>query len=835
MMSALPGVGRSSELREARIRTPEERLALLDDMLTGAASRGLLMRTPADEALDGRTVKLDGRTLLHFGSCSYLGLELDPRLQDAACAAALRYGTQFSSSRTYLQAPLYIELEERLSEMFGGYALMAPSTTLGHLAALPVLVESTDAVIVDQQVHHSVQTAVNLVRPKGTPVEMIRHSDLAQLEEAIERLRRGHRRVWYLFDGIYSMFADYAPYDELGALLDSYEQLHLYADDSHGVGWVGRFGRGPTLDRLGLHDRLIVAGSLNKAFAAAGGALVFPSAELRRRVRTLGGPMIFSGPVQPPMLGAALASARIHLSDEIEELQRSLRERVLLANAMLDELGVPLAAADPAPSRYVMLGLPAVAEQAIGRLLEDGIYANLAMFPAVPMKQAGVRFTLTLHHELDDVRRICEALGRHVPALRASAAGHSYPHGRPGTDSKIAAATEPPLRLEHRLTIHDLDPAAWDRLLGERGTFTAGGLAMLERVFGSAPERPEDRWGFHYYVVRDHTSAPVLATFFTTALWKDDMLADASLSRQVEERRAGDPYYLTSRTFAMGCLLTEGDHLYLDRERDWHAALELLLSAVTEHAEAAEAGTIVLRDLDPNDAELADALRDRGFVGVRMPESLVIEAVPGSDEEWLAGLSQRARAHQRRDVLPFDDTLEVEVLSAGGRVPSDAELDHLHTLYRNVRARSLELNTFELPRALWRELLAEPSWELVLLRVPGRSEPVAFGAHFIGRRHYAPMIIGLDYAFVASHHVYRQAIRRALLRARVHGSERLLLGMGAPLEKQRFGARRHARVAFFQASDHYGSDVLATLSVQRRERLPHPPRANPLCEESRAA
>jgi 7-keto-8-aminopelargonate synthetase-like enzyme len=120
------------------VRTAEERLAVLDDTLTGAARRGLLMRTPADERLDGRRIMLDGGSRLSFGSCSYLGLELDPRLQEAACEATMRYGTQFSSSRTYLQAPASTELEELLSEMFGGYALMAPSTTLGHLSALPV-------------------------------------------------------------------------------------------------------------------------------------------------------------------------------------------------------------------------------------------------------------------------------------------------------------------------------------------------------------------------------------------------------------------------------------------------------------------------------------------------------------------------------------------------------------------------------------------------------------------------------------------------------------------------------------------------------------------------
>jgi hypothetical protein len=66
---------------------------------------------------------------------------------------------------------------------------------------------------------------------------------------------------------------------------------------------------------------------------------------------------------------------------------------------------------------------------------------------------------------------------------------------------------------------------------------------------------------------------------------------------------------------------------------------------------------------------------------------------------------------------------------------------------------------------------------------------------------------------VRSHHSYRQALRQALLRARHHGAERVLLGMGAPLEKTRLGARAETRVAYVQASDHYSQEVLAVLEA----------------------
>jgi 7-keto-8-aminopelargonate synthetase-like enzyme len=791
-----------------RVPTAEERLAILDEVMMEGVGKGLLQLAPEDDALDGRTVTLNGRSHINFGSCSYLGLEFDPRMREAVIDAVTRYGTQFSSSRAYLSSPQYAELESLLDELFGGYALVVPTTSLGHLATLPCLVASTDAVLLDHQVHASVQMAANQLRVKGASVELIRHNEMDRLEAMIERVKGTHDRVWYMADGVYSMFADLAPFAKLRELLDRYPQLHLYIDDSHGIGWAGTHGRGPALEALGGHPRVVAACSLNKSFAAAGGAIVFPDPEMRRLVRTAGGPMIFSGPVQPPLLGAAIQSAKIHLSDELPILQAQLRERIERFTDLADEFCLPLASREITPIRYIPLGLPVVTHDVLHRLYEDGMYTNLGAFPAVPMKHSGVRATLTLHHSLDDVRALAESLAAHVPA--------ALERGGEAARRRHEKITGAALMLEHHTSASALDASEWNALLGDRGTFTVDGLQFLERAFGGPGERPEDEWAFHYYLVRDRAGKAVLATFFTAALWKDDMLSAPAVSDLVEKRRAQDPYYLTSTTFAMGSLLTEGDHLYLDRNANWKGALDLLMTAVSEDAQAAGAGTIVFRDLYGSDVELAEAIRERGYVKTSLPQSLVYEPVAGGDEEWLAKLSVKARVHQRKSVLPFDDAYDVEWLRAGGREVSDDELDHLYALYLAVQARGRDLNSFPLPKAFLRDMLAHPSWELMTLRLRETGEVVAFGAHFIGARHYAPMVVGLDYDYVRSHGAYRQALRHAVLRARELGSKRVLLGMGATFEKTRFGAHAQDRVAFAQASDHYSSEVLAALAADSR-------------------
>lgn len=385
--------------------------------------RGLAHNTAEDDRLDGRTITVAGRRLVNFGSCSYLGLETHVALKAAVVDAVDRYGSQFSSSRTYLSAPAYTAVEDTLVELFGRPVVVTPSTTLGHLAALPTLIGERDALLLDHQAHHSVHTAATLVRAQGAAVELVPHNNIAALEKKITGLARTHQRIWYAGDGLYSMYADFAPVAELAALTTAYEQLWLYFDDAHSVSWTGRHGRGHMLAHLDpeARTRTVVVGSLNKSFAAAGAALTFPTTESARRVRLIGGPMIFSGPLQPPMLGALLASARLHLSEQIVPLQARLMDLIRLFNRLAAQRGLPLVSPSEAPIRCIGTGRPKVAYNLTERLRSAGYFVNIATFPAVIAKRSGVRVTLTTHHTDDDIAGIVEALASALPGALAEA------------------------------------------------------------------------------------------------------------------------------------------------------------------------------------------------------------------------------------------------------------------------------------------------------------------------------------------------------------------------------------------------------------------------------
>lgn len=412
-------------MKVSAIRAPAQTASTTDQSISEAASAGVAMQTVDDVEYGGRQIEVDGSKLLNFGGCSYLGLEQRRELKRGAIEAVERFGTQFSFSRVYLQSPLYPQLENALGRMTGGHVLVAASTTLAHISALPVLVQPGDAVLIDRFAHASLHTAAGLLH--SIPVHPVRHSRIDLLEEAIARLTKMHRHVWYVLDGLYSMAGDFAPLAEIAALRDKYPQLRLYIDDAHSTSWFGQNGRGYAIETLTDRTGVVVALSLNKAFSAGGGALVFATDEDRMRVRRGGGPMLFSGPLQPPLLGAALASAELHLGPEFSSLQRCLIDRIERAHALASQLGLKFASEDHTPIFFIRIGAESDAIALAKAMQEQGLYVCVSVFPAVARSHAGVRFTISSHNTPADIERLMGALAREMKRLGISTApdGHS--------------------------------------------------------------------------------------------------------------------------------------------------------------------------------------------------------------------------------------------------------------------------------------------------------------------------------------------------------------------------------------------------------------------------
>ena len=263
-------------LRMAKIHH-NNHLDTIAEVFDHAKGKGLMFLTQKDERFRGHHLNINNRSLLNFGTCGYLGLELDERLIEASKDFTDRYGTQFSVSRAYLEADINLALEALLSRMYSDCPVVVQSSTSTcHISAIPSLVRERDAIILDQSVHMSVQTGCQLAAQRGVPIEMIRHSHLEMLERKINELGHKYEKIWYMIDGVYSMYGDVAPIHELVALMNRYAQLHLYVDDAHGMGWYGQHGTGYIFGEVGAHEKIILVTTLAKGFGATGGVLVFP-------------------------------------------------------------------------------------------------------------------------------------------------------------------------------------------------------------------------------------------------------------------------------------------------------------------------------------------------------------------------------------------------------------------------------------------------------------------------------------------------------------------------------------------------------------------------------
>src|SRR5690606_33136912 len=136
-------------------------------------------------------------------------------------------------------------------------------------------------------------------------------------------------------------------------------KLHLYFDDVHGMSWAGKNGTGYVMSVLNkIPNNCLVFGTLSKSFGAGGAVLACPNVKLRDKIKNFGGPLTFSAQLDPASVAAATASAKIHLSNEIYELQTDLKVRIEHFNALLKETTLPLVDANKSPVFYIGTGIP---------------------------------------------------------------------------------------------------------------------------------------------------------------------------------------------------------------------------------------------------------------------------------------------------------------------------------------------------------------------------------------------------------------------------------------------------------------------------------------------
>jgi 7-keto-8-aminopelargonate synthetase-like enzyme/predicted N-acyltransferase len=789
------------------------------DIIQEGVQKGILHLSTNTDKINSSIIIVKGQTLVNFSSCSYLGLEHHEAIQSGAINAITNFGTQFSASRAYISLGLYDILEDLLSKIFlNKKVVVTPTTTLGHIAAIPVLVEDGDAVIIDHQVHHSVQTATGLLRSKNVHIELVRHNNMQNLEERIVFLKSRFNQVWYLADGVYSMYGDLCPVKEIVTLLNKYPQFRFYVDDAHGMSIFGKHGAGHICKHLDdIHPQMVLATSFAKAFATGGAALVFPDTEQFKKVRTCGSTLITSGPLQPGNLGAAIACAQLHLSDEIYMLQDELHEKIKFTRSLIENAGLPLISDSDAAVFFIGVSVPKLGYRLVRRMFERGFYVNLGIFPAVPIKNTGIRFTITTLLSYKQISDMVTALKEEFEdGLRKENVTLEQIHKAFRLDVKeekkvtetMTAAIQQSLmfKISHSTSVLDIEKEKWDKMFLGRGAFDWNALALLENIF-SGNEKPEDNWEFDYLTVFDNTGNIVAATFLTTALWKDDMLSPADISLKIEELRKAEPYHLVSKITSAGSLITEGEHIFVDKGHAmWNNALTVLLDKINSiHLERKSNG-VVLRDFIAPDEEVFSNIAGNGYFKTSMPDTHITTDMSWtSPEEFFNTLSRKGKMHFRTDVRRLYHEFEFKPMPNA----TLADIHRWYNMYLQVRERNLEINTFPLPEKFFTTIAHSTSnWEVnTLVHLPTQKEMAVVFCYRSGDT-YVPTVIGMDYQYLYSHKVYKQTLFRLLERAAKTGCEKTQMGFGAPMEKRKLNCKPVPAACFVQLTDSFNTEFI---------------------------
>ena len=350
----------------------------------------------------GVEIRLGDETLLSFCSNDYLALANDPRIIAAFQAGAERFGVGAGASHLVSgHSRAHHALEEELAEFVGTERTLLFSTGyMANLGIVGALADRRDLIFEDRLNHASLIDAARLARAE---VRRYPHADVTQLAKL---LARAEKPRLITTDAVFSMDGDFAPLVDLHRMASKYG-ARLLVDDAHGIGVLGKNGRG-TLEHLGLSiaPPVIFMGTLGKAFGVFGAFVAGEAAlieTLIQRARTY----IYTTALPPAVAEAVRASLRIVRAESWR--RERLRALVAQFRAGAETLGLTLATS-PTPIQPVILGAAEMALAASRHLRTRGILVPAIRPPTVPEGSARLRITFSAAHEPAHVERLLQAL-----------------------------------------------------------------------------------------------------------------------------------------------------------------------------------------------------------------------------------------------------------------------------------------------------------------------------------------------------------------------------------------------------------------------------------------
>lgn len=354
------------------------------------------------------TVRIEGRgEVVVLCSNNYLGLADHPEVVAAGHDGLRAYGAGTASVR-FICGTLacHRDVEEAIARFVGApSALTYVSCWNANEALLPTIAGAGDVILSDELNHASIIDSCRLVR--GATKAVYRHSDLEDLETKL-REHQDKQTRFVITDGVFSMEGDVARLPELVELCDRYEAL-LIVDDSHGVGVLGKTGRGTPEHFELLNGIDMLTGTLGKALGGAAGGYVAASQSVIDLLTQRSRPSLFSNAL--PATVAYSARRAIEIVEREPERVAKLHDNVATMRAGLTKLGFQLHDS-PTAIIPIMIGDAAEAITKSKRLLDLGVMVIGFGYPVVPQGQARLRVQVSAALEPQHLEQALNAFGK---------------------------------------------------------------------------------------------------------------------------------------------------------------------------------------------------------------------------------------------------------------------------------------------------------------------------------------------------------------------------------------------------------------------------------------
>src|SRR5215813_4706641 len=348
-------------------------------------------------------VRMGDRQVLMFGSNNYLGLTTHPEVKAAAIDAINHYGSGCSGSRMLNGTmDLHVRLEEALARfMRRESALVFGTGFQTNFGALSTIAQKGDVIVADRNIHASI---LDGCLASFARTLRFRHNDMVDLEKVLAGLPADEGRL-IVVDGVFSMEGDTSNLTEIVPLARRF-RARIYVDEAHAIGVLGHSGRG-SAEHFGVENDVdIVMGTFSKSFASIGG-FIASRRDVIEFIKHHSRAFVYSASLAPANAAAVLKSI------EIIEREPERRERLLAIGERvrdgLTELGFKLLKGKT-PIIPVSIGDEALVCQFFNELLNEGIYTNPVLAPAVSLSL--VRISCMATHKDEHATRLLESMYR---------------------------------------------------------------------------------------------------------------------------------------------------------------------------------------------------------------------------------------------------------------------------------------------------------------------------------------------------------------------------------------------------------------------------------------